>query len=110
MFDPDSHEDRLLFLLNSFAGTVDGGPWTVQTSQRYYMDEFGNSIRAGAVYFFREHAGQVARRSALPSALRLWELLIDDNDRGEDMRQSMLAIRRQSGCPMLRRKLSRSRI
>ena len=95
MFDPDSQEDRLLFLLNSFAGAVNGGPWTAQTSQRFYMDEFGNAIRAGTAYFLREHAGRAVRRLALPSALRLWDLLIADNDRGEDMRQSMLDAQHQ---------------
>ncbi len=96
MFDPERQEDRLLFLLNSFAGSVDDGPWSLQKCPHYYMDSFGNSIEADEPCLVRESPGAKPRRLSLTSAQRVWELLIADNGREQDFVESMrLAARDQ---------------
>ncbi len=95
MYDPESQEDRLLFLLNSFAGAVAGGPWVLRKSTQYHMDDFGESIRVNDAYFARKSGSTDVRRLSLHSARRLWELLIEDNGRQQEFRDSMLQAQRE---------------
>jgi hypothetical protein len=95
MFDPDSQEDRLLFLLNSFAGSILEGPWVLGKSTQYHMDEFGESIRVGDIYFARRIGNADLRRLAAPSARLLWSLLIDDNNRQDEFRENMIQAQRE---------------
>ncbi len=91
MLDPEKQEDRFLFLLNSFAGSVPDGPWSLEKCPHYYMDSFGNSIKAGEPCLVREGAGPRSkpRRLSLTSAQRVWELLITDNGREQDFVENM---------------------
>lgn len=89
MFDPTNQEDRLLFLLNSFAGSVHQGPWKVQKSSGFHLDSFGNAIQSGEICFERNGGAGKPRRLSVASALRIWELLIADNDREQDFVESM---------------------
>ena len=89
MFDPERQEDRLLFLLNSFAGSVPAGPWSLQKCPHYYMDSFGNSIEPYEPCLVRDSPGSKPRRLSLTSAQRVWELLIADNGREQDFVASM---------------------
>ncbi len=95
MYDPESQEDRLLFLLNSFAGAVAGGPWVLGKSVQYHMDDFGESIRVGDQYFARKNGSTDVRRLSVHSARRLWELLIEDNGRAAEFRESMRQAQRE---------------
>ncbi len=91
MFDPEKQEDRLLFLFNSFAGSVHNGPWSVQKCPHYFMDSFGNSIEPDELCLVRGSGGPGSkpRRLSMASALRVWELLIADNGREQDFVESM---------------------
>jgi hypothetical protein len=95
MFDPDSQEDRLLFLLNSFAGSVVGGPWVLGKNTQYHMDAFGESIRVDDTYFARRSGNADSRRLSVHSARLLWDLLIEDNGRQEEFRENMIQAQRE---------------
>lgn len=90
MLNPDQMEDCLLYLLNSFAGSVEAGPWALVRSAQYHMDDFGESIRMGDFYFARRNAGVELRRLSVYSAQRVWQLLIADNGREDEFRESMV--------------------
>ncbi len=95
MFNPDAEEERFLFLLNSFAGSVTSGPWSAHKSTQYHMDEFGNSIRVGDLFLLRAGPTNHVRRLSLDSARRLWSVLIEDNGRSDEFRLSMQQAQRQ---------------